>query len=79
MARPQRVPAAPEERLDLDDESAWAPYCEAIEALAVVAPRREPGARGGPLVREEAAPYSPRVRLIRGGVVIYDGPARWGV
>lgn len=35
--------------------------------------------RGEPLAREEAAWYGPRVRLIRAGVVIYDGPVRWDV
>ncbi len=28
---------------------------------------------------QQDARYSPRVQLIRDGVVIYDGPARWGV
>jgi len=36
--------AAPEQRLEAGDD-AWAPYCEAIEALAAGTPRLEPGAR----------------------------------
>jgi hypothetical protein len=44
VVRLQARAAALEERLEAGDENAWAPY-EAIEALAVVAPRLEPGAR----------------------------------
>jgi len=45
VVRLQARAAALEERLEAGDENAWAPYCEAIEALAVGAPRLEPGAR----------------------------------
>ncbi len=61
-----------------------------LHEMAHVAARDEPGhgprfrsqllrlaARGESLAREEAAWYGPRVRLIRAGVVVYDGPARW--
>jgi hypothetical protein len=39
----QAPAAAPEQRLEAGDESARSAHCEAIEALAVVEPRLEPG------------------------------------
>jgi hypothetical protein len=43
MARLQASAAALGHGLETGDENAWASYCEAIEALAVVEPRLEPG------------------------------------
>lgn len=55
MARLQTRVAALEERLEAGDESAWGPYCEAVEALAVVADRNAPGSHGELLTTAEMA------------------------
>jgi hypothetical protein len=55
VVRLQARAAALEERLEAGDENAWAPYCEAIEALAALLPRLEPGGGGELLSTSEMA------------------------
>jgi hypothetical protein len=55
LARLQERAASLEQRLETGDESAWSSYCEAIEALAVVADRTAPGSHGELLTTAEMA------------------------
>ena len=55
VARLQVRVATLEERLEAGDEGAWGPYCDAIEALAAVLPRVEPGGGGELLSTSEMA------------------------
>ena len=55
VVRLQARAAALEERLEASDENAWAPYCEAIEALATLADRITPGRHGELLTTRELA------------------------
>jgi hypothetical protein len=55
VVRLQARAAALEERLEAGDDNAWASYCEAIEALAAVLPRLEPGGGGELLSTSEMA------------------------
>ncbi len=55
VVRLQARVAALEDLLEAGDETAWSSYCEAIEALAVVADRTAPGSYGELLTTRELA------------------------